>query len=271
MQSSKNEKSEIGYSSIAKVKQILDCFTFHSPSLTAQQIAQQVTIPTSSLYRYLHSMVNAKFLSHDKGSNTYSVGMYAIELAGISLMQYRIRYAALPELNILSSKLQMNANLSVLDGCDIFHLGFSIQFFATPWVDAIGRRTPAYHTAMGRSMLAFLPFQEVREMIMESNALYPETYPLPDFDELRRDFDTVHQRQCLMLNNAVKTDISSICIASPVRKRNDKVCAAISVNWYKTDTVDSYQSTMSNAQMAVLQSAAQISYKLGYVGTAYSL
>ena len=268
MQNKMNAPSEIGYSSISKLRQILDCFSFYKPSLTVHQIAKQVDIPVSSLYRYLQAMVNAKLLSHDRISNTYSIGTYIIELAGISLIQYDIRFAALPELNHLSNALNLNANLSVLDGCDIFHIGFSIKYFATPWVDAIGRRTPAYQTAMGRAMLAFHPFEKVKNLIEEACRNDPDFYPLPDFEELRRDFEIVRETQLVTLRN--HSPISeSICASSPIRRRGNEVCAAISVNWYKDYNSQSFEELYSPLTRALLNSAARISYKLGYVGRAY--
>ncbi|MDD3334415.1 MAG: IclR family transcriptional regulator [Eubacteriales bacterium] len=270
MQAKKAMSKEIGYTSISKLKQILDCFTFNKPVLTVNQIAKRVDMPTSSLYRYLQAMVNAKFLAHDEVTNTYSVGMYIIEMAGVSLMQYDIRYAALPELNIMSNRLNMNSNLSVLDGCDIFHLGFSTRFFNVPWIDAIGRRTPAYMTAMGRAMLAFKPFDRVRQMIETSHEQQPEFYPLPDFAELEQDLAGVRENQYIIVYNTYSGALpDTACLACPIRRRNSEVCAAISVNWFRDSAEQSYDQALLSARSTVVQSAATISYKLGYVGRAY--
>ena len=264
----KKAKPEIGYSSIGKLKQILDCFTFNKTLLTVQQIAKRVDIPTSSLYRYLQSMVAAGFLTHNKSSNTYALGMSMIEMGGVALMQYEIRYAALPEMNTLGARTNMNVNLSILDGCDIFHLAYSIRYHAAPWVDAIGRRTTAYQTAMGLSILAFKPYDEVEELIYESNARDPVRYPLPDFDKLKIAFDSVRKTQFLTTRHTQPT-VDSVCMASPVRRRGSEICAALSVNWFKDYNESPVENCIATVQPLVINTAARISYKLGYVGRSY--
>ena len=264
--------SDIGYSSIDKVKQILNCFSCNKPNLTVHQIAKQVDIPMSSLYRYLQSLVSAKFLSHNKSMNTYSLGTYMIEMAGISLMQYEIRYAALPEMNELSAKSNMNVNLSILDGCDVFHLAYSIRYFSTPWIDAIGRRTPAYQTAMGLSMLAFQPFEDVRMIIEQANAESPSTYPLPDFDDLKKNLEIIRQKQIAIAKHENQNNYNynaAVCMACPVRRKNSEICAAISVNWYEGTDRSTYEKAFAPVQPLLIQTAANISYKLGYVGRSY--
>ena len=264
-----SNKNDIGYSSIGKVRQILDCFTFHKPALTMYQIADKVDMPTSSLYRYLQAMVVAGLLSHNKQANLYSIGMDIVEFAGVSLMQYEIRYAALPEMTVLSAQTDMNANLSILDGCDVFHLAYSIRYYATPWVDAIGRRTPAYQTAMGMSMLAYRPFEEVEELIRSANVDHPDRYPLPDFDQLKDSFVKIRTDQVAVMHHSVIPSIESACLASPIRRRNSEICAAVSVNWYRENSRENYLPVFEKAKPLLLQSAARISYNLGYIGRSY--
>ena len=264
-----SSKNEIGYSSIGKVRQIMDCFTFHKPTLTMYQIASKVEMPTSSLYRYLQAMVAAGILSHNKQTNLYSIGMDVIEFAGVSLMQYEIRYAALPEMTVLSARTDMNTNLSIMDECDIFHLAYSIRYYATPWVDAIGRRTPAYQTAMGLSMLAYQPFEEVERLIKTANAKNAEQYPLPDFVQLQETLEKVKEDQVAFMYHSQVPSIESACLACPIRRRNSEICAAVSINWYRENSNEDYTTAFEKAKPMLLQSAAKISYRLGYVGRSY--
>lgn len=268
----KNEKAVVapksGYSSISKVVQILRCFSINRPMLTVQQIAKRVNMPTSSLYRYLQTMVGVGFLSHHPEENRFSVGTYAIELGGLALMQYEVRQVSLRDLNELSNRLQMNVNLSILSDCDIVHLAFVLKHFTTPWQDAIGRRTPAYLTAMGQMMLAYQPYDKVCELIHSHHAINPVNYPLPDFEQLEKQLILAKKKQCAILHSKYPTS-EILCLAFPIRKRGGDVCAAISANWYK-ELGDTNTADIQRIRDLASHTAAEISYKMGYTGSAYA-
>lgn len=253
---------EAGYSTLLKVSCILECFSMETPVITAHQISKHVHIPVSSLYRYLQTMVQLRILNHNRKNNTYSIGTNLIELGGIGVLQYKVRYAALEPMQQLSQTLKMNVNLSILDECDIVHLAYVTAEVLNPTSCIVGRRSVAYQTAMGRVMLAYEPFDQVQEMIIRHHEIDPEHYPLPDFTKLEHELQQANQNGFVMVNDHT-FNADFYCLAYPIHKQNGKVCAAMSVNWFNSGA--SYPiRDLTTLRETVAYQAMNISFKMGY-------
>src|SRR5689334_4097051 len=118
---------------------ILQCFTPTSPSLSAQDLAKQLAIPHSTLFRYLATLEAGGYLDRDSHSGLYRLGLRLIEHAGIVLNQLDVRVHALPELDALADEVALNGNLAVLFDGDTFHIGYAIR-----------SEVPRMYTTLGR-------------------------------------------------------------------------------------------------------------------------
>ena len=261
-----NKKRETNIASIVKALQVLECFSIATPVLTAADISKMVDMPTSTLYRYLQTLVDEGYLKHNTQTNSYSVGLFVIQLAGIALSQFPVLKAGQQELHDLSLKLRMAVNLSILDDGDVFHLAYSTHLPSNPNYNIVGRRTPAYLTAMGKMMLAYLPFEEVRRQI-ERTGWRPMT------PNSIRDFDVLKAQLIEARKNQFATDIhengNTCCLACPIRRENGDVVAAISASTMNLMSDEAFEENREFIRKNVFASAAAISYRMGYQGGAY--
>ena len=263
----KSKKHSNNINSISKVLQILRCFTITTPKLSAAKIARRIDLPVSTLYRYLQTLVDEGFLIHNREENTYSIGYYIIELAGISMTQFEFRRVAQREVTDLSMRLGLNTNLAVLFNGDTFHLAFSSRQPADPTYDILGRRTPAHLTAMGKVLLAELPFEEVRQNI-ERNGWRPRTpRSIQDFNTLQRELETIRQQG---FGLDLWESSNACCVACPIRCKDGTVVAAISATT-RVSSLENYLANLDSVLQAVFQTAASISYQIDYLGEAYMI
>ncbi len=263
MQTSANAAKR-GISSIGKTFQILKCFSYNRTELTAAQIAKQVGLPISTLYRYLQTMEGEGFLEHNAAANTYSLGLYSVELAGIALTRFDVRRIGQQDLNDLSIRLNLNTNMGILRDGDVFHLAFSVRTPMQPWYDIIGRRSAAHLTAMGKMLLAYQPFEQVRGDIEKRGWRARTKYSVHDLDELHRQLIEARERQYAV---DLREYTDTCCLACPIRQKDGEVVAAISA----TCAYDRFSIEIENIRREVFAAAANISYKLGYLGQGYML
>jgi DNA-binding IclR family transcriptional regulator len=252
--------------SISKVLQILECFSITQTELSAPQIAREVKLPTSTLYRYLQTMTNEGFLTHNRDRNTYTLGLYVIELGGIALTRFEVRRLGQRELNDLALRLNMNTNMGILYNGDLFHLAFSARVATQPWHDIIGRRSPAHQTAMGKVLLSYQPFEEVRRMIEARGWQLRTPHSIDNFDELARQLEAARKNQYAV---DIQEYSDGCCLACPVRQRDGTVIAAISVSTASNTPYQEFEARKNEIIKEVFQSAAAISYRLGYLGDDY--
>lgn len=244
---------------VGKVLQLMECFSIAEPELSAPELGKKLKLPTSTLYRYLQSMEDEGFLTRDPDSNRYSVGLYIVELAGIALGRYEVRRVGQSTLDELSAKLKMNTNMGILYKGDLFHLAFSIQTPVESYYTILGRRTPAHLTAMGKMLLAQLPFEEVCSMINKNGWCARTPYSISGFDRLTEELEQIKKLDYSV--DRRESSLSTCCIAAPVRQRNGHVIAAISATTQDTN----FEKEFDDMKNAVCDAALQISTKLGYM------
>jgi DNA-binding IclR family transcriptional regulator len=243
---------------IGKVLMLLECFSIEQPRVTAIEIGMQLGLTTSTLYRYLSAMENEGYLEREPGTNYYVIGLRVVELAGIALGRMEVRRHGQAEIDALSNRLKMNANLGVLYRGDTFHLCYSVQTEVDQMYTIIGRRTPAHCTAMGKVMLAHLPREEAQAYVQNFG-----------FRTLTGNSISNHLDLDLALDEVVSDGYAvdrgevnewTYCVAAPVREQGGKVIAAISVSTSK----EKIESNLKEIAKEVSAHARRLSVRLGH-------
>lgn len=140
-------------SMIERMTRILDAFDGRGSRLSLEEVARRAGIPRSTVYRILDQLVRTDWVEHTSAG--YRLGRRATGLAGGG--EYgRIRAAAAPLLHRLQLRTGMVVHLTVLDGGDSLYLDKIGGPFATRVPSRVGGRAPAYATAGGKAILAWL-------------------------------------------------------------------------------------------------------------------
>src|SRR5688572_10095526 len=87
----------------------------HRP-LTLTEICHQVRLPKTTVFRYLHTLVQCGFVAHDRQADMYHLGARLFELGQLAGAQLRIRDIALPVMTELRDLFNETVNLAILDG-----------------------------------------------------------------------------------------------------------------------------------------------------------
>lgn len=243
---------------------ILTCFSDAEPSFTLSEIAARLDLNQSTAYRYLSTLHQAGLLQRNESGGGYRLGLRMIELAGVALNQIEVRREALQEMDELRDQLQFLVNLAVLDpeGGDIIHIAHSAPQGWPPRATTPGRRAVAHCTALGKLLLAYRPWDEVREMI-ERNGWRPYTeHSIQQFDRLEEELASIRASGFSVDDRERATE--SLCLGAPIRNRSDHVIASLSL----TGTVQSISPELRDELLPKLLTAAhRISYRLGHPGT----
>lgn len=245
---------------VGKALALLECFSRQEPELTAAEIGRRLGLGTSTLYRYLAAMEEEGYLERNPAATTYAIGLRVVELAGIALSRLEVRRHGQIELDALASKLDMNANVAVLYQGDTFHLAFAVRTEVDRMYTAIGRRTPAHCTAMGKAMLAYLPRQDAHAIVERYGWRPLTTNSIRDHASLDAALDEVlrqgHARDC----GEVRPRLH--CVAAPVHEQGGLVVAAISVSSER----ERVEADLDHVINEVCAHAERLSMRLGYAG-----
>ncbi|MFI5718097.1 IclR family transcriptional regulator [Nocardia sp. NPDC051750] len=143
---------DVPTSMVERMTRILDAFDGHQVRLSLEEVAYRAQLPRSTVYRILHQLVCSDWVEHT--SFGYALGRRAARLGGDE--RGRIRAASAPLLHELHLRTGMVVHLTVLDGGDSLYLDKIGGSFATRLPSRVGGRAPAYSTAGGKAILAWL-------------------------------------------------------------------------------------------------------------------
>lgn len=153
-----------------------------------RELSDALGVPKSSLYALLRTLVQHEWVRTDASGTLYGIGIRAL-LAGTSYLDTD-PYVRLvqPQLDMLRAELNETVHFGRLVGTDIIYLATKESAHDLRPYSRVGRRLPAYGTALGKSLLAELPVDHLgRHLPAEMRPLTPRT--LTDFESLTADLE----------------------------------------------------------------------------------
>lgn len=134
--------------------EVLEVLARSPAPLSLGDLHNQLGYPKSSLYMLLQTLVARRWVETDARGGLYQVGVRAL-LAGTSYLDRDpvVRVAA-PILDELRAEVNETIHLARLDGGNIIYLASRESQHQLRTVSRVGRRLPAYTTALGRAILA---------------------------------------------------------------------------------------------------------------------
>jgi DNA-binding IclR family transcriptional regulator len=207
--------------------EILRCFSRDRTEITAAEIAKELGIPRSTVFRLMTTLEYLGFLERSRDGRDYRLGVAVLTLGFEYLASLEITERARPILEKLRGETGFNSHLVIRDGRDIvFVLKVSAPSSFVGSV-MVGTRLPAHATVLGRVFLAYMDDAQLR-------ALYPkgklESYSPQtptSLDELKKILVGDRARGYAISENFFERGISAI--AAPVFDTEGTVAAAIHV------------------------------------------
>ncbi|HEV7372887.1 IclR family transcriptional regulator [Arenibaculum sp.] len=147
--------------------EILRCFRRDRPHVSAAEVAKELRIPRSTVFRLMTTLEYLGFLERSRDGRDYRLGVAVLSLGFEYLASLEITELARPLLERLRDETGFNAHLVVRDGREVVF----VMKVAAPSTFvgsvSIGTRMPAHATVLGRAFLAHMDGGELE-------ALYPQ-------------------------------------------------------------------------------------------------
>ena len=205
---------------------VLLCFSRESPELTLTEISARVGLHKSTVHRVLATLESARFVEHDSVTGEYRLGLRLLELASLVLEHVNLRRQAWPHLVRLAQEYRETVDLGILDGTDIVYLEVIDSPQRVKLAVAPGQRLPACCTASGKAMLAFLPEQQVRQILVQGVPKYT-AQTIVSTDNLLADLRAAHERGFAISQAEYEEDIHAV--AAPILSIRQEPLAVVAL------------------------------------------
>ncbi len=190
------------------------------------RIAEQLGMPKSTVHRLLTTLEKKRFVQRDAATGAYRLGIRLLQMAYLTLERNDLRRLAAPFLCRLSEQYQETVHLSILDESDVVFLDVIESPQRVKLAAAVGQRLPAFATASGKAMLAYMPTETVRRILARGMPQYTQrTLCSPEefFEDLRR----VRGRGFAIDEQEFESGISAV--AAPIFDLSDRPIASVAV------------------------------------------
>jgi IclR family acetate operon transcriptional repressor len=190
------------------------------------QIAEQIGIHKSTVHRLLATLENKRFVQRDPETGMYRLGIRLLQMAYLTLEQNDLRRLAAPFMRRLGEQYHENIHLAVLDDEDVVYLSIIDSPQRVKLAAAIGQRLPAYATASGKAILAFLPEKVVLRILDRG---MPQLTPFTHIssDTFFEDIHSIRERGFAISEQEFEDDINAV--AAPVFDPEGQPIASVAV------------------------------------------
>jgi IclR family pca regulon transcriptional regulator len=244
---------------------ILSAFSSDKSSIGVSELSRELGLSRSTTHRYIATLTSLGYLQQDAETKRYRLGPRVLDLGFAAINSMDIREISVPHLQALSDSTGFTVNLAILDGTDVVYIErCRTSRSGQRQIDLnlhVGSRLPAYCTAMGKALLAFVPddrFDEILDQV-ELVARGPNT--ITERPALRAEMERIRTMGVAVNNEELAYGLRSI--AAPIRSTSGDVVAALNLAVHRSmvsmdDLIERYGPTVKRTADAI---SAEIGYR----------
>jgi IclR family acetate operon transcriptional repressor len=214
--------------SVTRSLRILEAVAQHQP-VTVGELTKLFGLPKSTVQRTLVTLAEAGWLrANRKDTTRWEIGARVLAVRPAALQGSSLFAAAREPMIRLRDAVNETIHLSVPDALqcvvvvDRVDCDHPVRTFHT-----IGDTSPLHATAVGRSILAHLPKQDVEELLTQGLERFSDTTPA-DPDELRADLDRIRTDGYAVNRNQYRPGVCAL--AAPVLDESGTPLAAVAIS-----------------------------------------
>jgi len=238
--------------------EILELVSSSRSGFSLNEIVEKTGIPKTTAYEILLMLQETGMLQAVEGKvKRYSVGLKAFLIGNRYIQNMNLVQEAIPYLDSASDQLNMTVFIAMLDGNQIIYL-YKKEPDQVPISTAnVSNREDAYCTSLGKAIMAYLPVEELEQVISTMDFRRRTEKTIMNPGELREDLRLTRERGYSLDNREILDFV--MCIGAPVFDHTGRVVGGISAAGLYTDQRD------TDREGAVLMRTAEmISRRMGY-------
>ncbi|MCY8918639.1 IclR family transcriptional regulator [Bacillus atrophaeus] len=242
---------------VVKSMALLNLF-LTEPKLTLSELISLSGMPKTSVHRMVSSLEEMGLLTRDR-NGAYTLGLVFLEFGQLVSERLDIRQIAKPVMEELCQEVDEAVHLIMRDGNEAIYVEKIEGTQTVRLYTAIGRRSPLYAGACARSILSFLPQEEIETYIRQTEFVPIGSGTITDPAELLQTISS-------SLENGYTVSYSELenytaAIGAPIFSYKGQVAAGISIAGFEARFT---KERLPYLTEKVKGAALKISEKMGY-------
>lgn len=240
---------------------VLEVLSQEGPDLSLAEISEKVKLHKSTAHRLMMVMERYKLIEKNSTSGRYRLGLKLFELGTKAVSQLDLRERAHPYLERVVLESGETVHLCILDDAEVVYMDKVEPARSVRMASSVGRRNPAYCTAVGKAIMAHLPVAQV-EAIVRKQGLRPLTKnTITSLAELKAELAKIRTRGYAIDDEEIEEGVR--CVGCVVQGPSGEPVAAISISG---PTFRVTSDKVAALAQPVITAAKELSAELGFHG-----
>ena len=248
-----------GIQSIERACAILEAIAAARDGITLAELSKRLGLHTSTAFHLVQTLVALGYVRQVRDTKRYRIGRPLFTLAAAALDEVEMVSLATPILEQLSAGTGESGHFGVWSGGSVVVMARTPGTGAFQMTSNLGLVRPAYCTALGKVLLAFLSDRELDRFFAATELRALSARTITDPLRLRRELEAIRRTGIAYDDGEFDPEVR--CVAAPVRDFTGRVSGVIGVSgpvWRL-----SLQALQGKAAL-VGRAAAEMSASLGY-------
>ena len=224
-----NAKEESLYQlhSLARAVSVLEMLGESDTPLSLSELCRLMNLHKSTAHRSLMVLEQSGLIERTP-ENRFRLGLKLYELGNRAVEQIDLRTRVRPYVSRLSAQIGETVHLGVLQKSSIVYLDKTGPNRKICTSSKSGTSNPVYCTSMGKAILAFLPQDEVEQIIANLKFVRYTENTLCTREDLLKSLEKVRRRGYAIDDEEIELGVR--CIGAPVFNQDHRAIAALSVS-----------------------------------------
>ncbi len=246
------KENKILNNSIANAFSVLEHFNHHQPEWGVRELAIELGVNKSTLYRTLATLETIGILRKNPENDKYSLGLKLFDLGNrVDVNQSFIRHTH-PILKKVADEITETVHLGILKEGNVFMVDKIESPFGLKLNSSIGSSSPIHCTGIGKVLLAHSTSTFI-DSVLIGNLEKLTPFTICNKQRLKKELKTV-KKQGFALDRQ-ELELGLICVAVPVFNNNNEVVASLSAAGpairFKEESLENYVSILKNGATAI--------------------
>lgn len=247
-------------SSLDRAIDVLEVLAEAEAGMTLAELTRETEVPKSTLFRILSTLQERNCVRLDEDAKEYTLGLKLWELGSAVMEKSDLDSAAAPFMKTLAERCEESVFLAVREGADVVYVRRMESPNSVMMVRKLGHRAPAYCTATGTAMLAFLPEADRRALLDAADLRSHTPSTCTGREALLRRLRAVRTEGVAVVDGEYNAEL--LCVAAPVLGRNGRPEAALTV---AMPSGEADEERVEAVKAEVREQALGLSRRMGYL------
>ena len=210
---------------VAKAFKLLELLTHSGKPMGVTELANAAGLGKSNAHRLLQTLLELGYVKPSK-DGSYEPTLRLWEMGHRVLRRLSLRDVARPYMIELSEITSETVHLSSLDGIEVLYIDKIDSSEPVRAYTQIGARAPAYCTATGKAIIAYLSEPEIAKCISKAHQFTPKT--ITNFEKFCVETRVIQSRRFAINVGEWRADI--VGAASAVLDSSGEIVGAIGIS-----------------------------------------